>query len=87
MQAVGGMMMPDEIIKGSIASYVFENMEIASYKILIAAANAASQPEIAKLCQEILEQEQEMAEWLKANLPETTQQFLYRDTTDLKARA
>jgi ferritin-like metal-binding protein YciE len=87
MQAAGGMLMPDEIVKGSMASYVFENLEIASYTILIAAAEANNQPEIAKLCNEILVQEQEMADWLKAHLAETTQQYLYRDITDMKARA
>jgi ferritin-like metal-binding protein YciE len=87
MQAAGGMLMPDEIVKGSMASYVFENLEIASYTILIAAAEANNQPEIAKLCNEILVQEQEMADWLKTHLAEITQQYLYRDTTDMKARA
>src|SRR5690606_11405218 len=34
MQALGGMMSPDEIIKGSMASYTFEHMEISTYRIL-----------------------------------------------------
>ncbi|MEA3098203.1 MAG: hypothetical protein QOF74_2443 [Caballeronia mineralivorans] len=36
-QAAGGMAMSDEVVKGSITSYVFENLEIASYTSLIAA--------------------------------------------------
>lgn len=40
-QAVGGSLMSDEVIKGAMAGYVFENMEIASYTVLIAAAEAA----------------------------------------------
>jgi ferritin-like metal-binding protein YciE len=87
MQAVGGMMMSDEIVKGSMASYVFENLEIASYTILIAAAEASNQPEIARLCREILEQEKDMAEWLQTRLPDTTQKFMYRDAEDMRARA
>ncbi|MDB5490683.1 MAG: hypothetical protein JWO78_532 [Micavibrio sp.] len=87
MQAAGGMLMPDEIVKGSMASYVFENLEIASYTILIAAAEADSQPKIASLCREILEQEKAMAEWLKNHLSETTKTFLQRDEADVKARA
>src|SRR5690606_20602736 len=35
-QAMGGMMVSDEIVKGAQMGYVFENLEIASYKILIA---------------------------------------------------
>lgn len=40
-QAVGGSLMSDEVIKGAMAGYVFENMEVASYTVLIAAAKAA----------------------------------------------
>jgi len=34
-QAAGGMFSGDEIVKGCIASYTFEQMEIASYKVLM----------------------------------------------------
>ena len=34
-QAVGGMAMSDEVVKGAMAGYVFENMEIASYTCLL----------------------------------------------------
>jgi ferritin-like metal-binding protein YciE len=40
-QAMAGMMMTDEVVKGSMASYVFENIEIATYTVLIAAAGMA----------------------------------------------
>lgn len=43
-QAIGGMVASDEIVKGSMAGYVFEHMEIASYRTLIAAAEAARRP-------------------------------------------
>jgi ferritin-like metal-binding protein YciE len=35
-QAVGGSLMSDEVIKGAMAGYVFENVEIAAYAVLIA---------------------------------------------------
>jgi ferritin-like metal-binding protein YciE len=38
VQAMSGMFVGDEIIKASMGSYVFEQMEIAAYKTLIAAA-------------------------------------------------
>lgn len=87
LHAAGGMMAADEIVKGSMMSFAFENLEIASYTILIAAAEKASQPEIARLCTEIREQEQEMADWLKAHLAGTTDQFMQRDMMDMRARA
>ena len=80
-QAVGGMMASDEIVKGSMASYVFEHMEIASYRTLIAAAQAVGDVETQRACEQILAQEEAMAQWLQEHLPEVTQQFLLRDET------
>jgi ferritin-like metal-binding protein YciE len=39
-QGIGGAVMDDEVIKGSMASYTFEHMEIATYQVLIATAEA-----------------------------------------------
>lgn len=86
MQAASGMLFSDEIVKGSMASYVFENLEIASYTILIAAAEKAGEPEIARICAGIRDQEQEMADWLKDHLPGTTAEFIQRDVADQRAR-
>src|SRR5690606_31184649 len=80
-QAIGGMVASDEIVKGSMASYVFEHMEIASYRTLIAAAQALGDVETQRACEQILAQEEAMARWLQDHLPEVTQQFLVRDET------
>ncbi|MHC8306147.1 ferritin-like domain-containing protein [Pseudomonas sp. PB3P13] len=77
-QAVGGSMMSDEVIKGAMAGYVFENVEIAAYTVLIAAAKAAGDHETLAACEKILPQEIAMAEWLLEHLPELTQAFLVR---------
>jgi ferritin-like metal-binding protein YciE len=77
-QAVGGSLMSDEVIKGAMAGYVFENMEIASYTALIAAAKEAGDTETQAACEQILPQEIAMAEWLLEHLPELTQAFLRR---------
>jgi len=78
-QALGGMPASDEIVKGAMAGYVFEHFEIASYTALIAAAKTAGDPEPARVCQEILVQEEAMADWLATHLPEVTEEFLVRD--------
>ncbi|KPC49639.1 ferritin-like domain-containing protein [Amantichitinum ursilacus] len=86
-QAVGGMTMSDEVIKGSISGYVFENLEIATYTVLIEAARATGDIETQRACEQILPQEQAMAKWLLEHLPETTYQFLVRsETPGLTAR-
>ena len=37
-QSMSGMFTGDEVVKGTLGSYTFENMEIATYRILITAA-------------------------------------------------
>ncbi|MBN6150197.1 ferritin-like domain-containing protein [Xanthomonas sp. AmX2] len=80
-QAVGGMANSDEIVKGAMASYVFENLEIASYTSLIAAARTAGDIETQRACEQILPQEQAMAKWILDHLPQLTEEFLVRDAT------
>ncbi len=77
-QAMGGMMVSDEIVKGAQMGYVFENLEIASYKILIAAAEAVGDLETKAVCERILVEEIAMADWLRDHLAELTHAYLTR---------
>ena len=81
-QSISGVFAGDEVMKGSLASYTFEHMEIASYTILAAAAEALGETEVARVCEENLREEVAMAEWLKNNLAPTTQTFLSRAEAD-----
>ncbi|CDX21529.1 conserved hypothetical protein [Mesorhizobium sp. ORS 3324] len=81
-QSISGVFAGDEVMKGSLASYTFEHMEIASYKILKAAAQAAGEAEIARVCEQNLREEEAMAEWLKDNLAQITEIFLARADAD-----
>nr|WP_155936596.1 DUF892 family protein [Mesorhizobium ciceri] len=65
-QSLSGVFAGDEVMKGSLASYTFEHMEIASYTILIAAAKSLGEAEVAQVCEENLREEVAMADWLKA---------------------
>ncbi|MFW5966518.1 MAG: ferritin-like domain-containing protein [Persicimonas sp.] len=76
MQAFGASGADDEVVKASISNYSFECMEIASYKSLIAAAEAYNEPEVRQMCKEILAEEEEMANWLENNIDQVTQSFL-----------
>ncbi|AMV03138.1 ferritin-like domain-containing protein [Xanthomonas citri] len=80
-QAMGGMTTSDEIVKGAMASYVFENLEVATYTALLGAAKTVGDTETQRVCEQILPQEQAMADWLLAHLPELTEEFLVRDAT------
>jgi len=77
-QALGGIFASDEVIKGTMAAYTFEHMEIASYAVLIAAARFIADDEAVPIYQQILEEEQSMADWLRANIDETTDRYLRR---------
>lgn len=80
-QAMSGMFVGDEVMKGTIASTAFEAMEIASYTILIAAAEQVGDMETARVCREILREEQAMEDWLKQNAPALTRKYLQREET------
>lgn len=77
-QAIAGMMAEDEVVKGAISGYVFEQLEIASYTSLIAAAEQTGDEEGVRIFTVIRDQEVAMAEWLLTHLPDVTEQFLVR---------
>ena len=86
MQNFSGMFAGDEIVKGVLASYSFEHMEIASYRILAAAAETEGDMQTAQLCREICLEEEAMADWLKDNIDSITSQYLRRVATDQDAK-
>ncbi|HBC9223964.1 TPA: ferritin-like domain-containing protein [Enterobacter cloacae] len=77
-QSIGGMLPSDEIVKGSISSYVFEQFEIACYTSLLAAAKQAGDTASIPAIETILAEEREMANWLISHIPQTTEEFLVR---------
>ncbi|WP_309084289.1 ferritin-like domain-containing protein [Chelativorans sp.] len=85
MQAVGGMFASDEVMKGVLANYSFEHFEIGSYRILVAGAQAAGDAETARVCEEILREEETMASWITENIPQITQAYLMREATESDA--
>lgn len=81
-QSIGGVFTSDEIVKGAISGYVFEQFEIACYTSLIAAAKRAGDTASIPALESILTQEREMADWLLKHIPQTTEQFLLRSDAD-----
>jgi len=78
-QALSGMFVGDEVMKGAIASTAFEAMEAESYRILINTAELVGDPETKRVCEEILREEEAMEQWLKDNTPFLTQKYLRRE--------
>lgn len=81
-QALGGMFASDEVMKGAMAGYTFEQMEIASYKILMQAAEELGEDRLAAVCRQNLDEEIAMAAWLDEHTPELTARFLARAELD-----
>ena len=76
VQGASTGMFRDELVKNVLADYASEHFEIACYRSLIAAAEAADKPEIAEICGEILEEEEAMAAWLEEQIDDTTRLVL-----------
>jgi ferritin-like metal-binding protein YciE len=80
-QGLSGMFVDDEVIKASLASYTFEQMEIASYRILIAGAEAIGDTTTAAICTRILKEEEAMAAWLEQQTPNLVRAFMQLEQT------
>lgn len=83
MQGMGAMMSSDEVMKGILTSYAFEHFEVASYRILVAAAEAVGDAETARVCEAICGEEEAMASWLADHIPGVTQTYLSRESADM----
>lgn len=85
-QGFSGIFAGDEVMKGSLASYTFEHMEIASYRILIAAAEEVEDAETSRICRKTLGEEEAMAEWLAENIEPLTRDYLSKQEKGERTR-
>jgi len=68
----------DEIIKNTLANYMFEHFEIAAYKSLIAMAEFLGHAEAIPAFTASLREEEMMAQWIEEHIVPTTTLFLDR---------
>lgn len=66
----------DTLVKNGLADYSAEQLEVASYKALIVAAQAAGDQGTALVAEEIMREDAAMAQWLDKNLPMVVEQTL-----------
>ena len=66
----------DDVIKNTLHDYGTEHFEIACYTSLIAAAENLGDQESARVCREILRDDQAMADFLFQQIPPTTIEML-----------
>ncbi len=86
-QTLSGIVVGDEVVKAALAISTFAQMEVSSYRILVAAAETAEEITVAQLCDGLLAEEVEFLDWLDQQLPSLTKQYLGReDAADVTAK-
>ena len=85
LAAAGHMPMADEVLKNTFANHAFENFEIASYKSLIAMAEASGNQKFIPALQESLREEERTAQAVYDMIEPITLKFLSRSAQGLKA--
>lgn len=76
VHGLGARMADDEVMKVAMSCYAFEHFEVATYRILVAAADMAQDTQTRQVCEDILRQEEATAAWLGERLGVLTQEFL-----------
>jgi ferritin-like metal-binding protein YciE len=62
-------MAEDELVKNCLKDYAAEHFEVASYRALIEAASLLGDQETVRVCEQILQEDQAMADRIMASLP------------------
>jgi ferritin-like metal-binding protein YciE len=75
-QAMMHAMAGDEILKNTFANNAFENFEIAAYKSLLALCSEAGMDQSRSALETSLREEQQMAQWIDANVENVTRAYL-----------
>src|SRR5512139_1696553 len=76
VQGMSTAMADDKMVKNSMGNYAIEYFEIASYKVIVTTARETGYEEIALVCEGIMREEKEMADWLEKALPLVTRAHL-----------
>ena len=77
--AIANAMAGDEILKNTFTNNAFENFEIAAYKSLLALCRPAGAENARTLLEASLREEEQMADWIAANVEKVTLDYLNRE--------
>ena len=76
VQGISTVMADDKTVKNAMADYAVEHFEIASYVAIVAACREMGHDDIASICETIIQEEMEMADWLRMQLPLVVRQHM-----------
>lgn len=68
----------DENVKNGLMDYSVEHFEIACYRAIVDAANQVGAPEVGRICEQIIRDEENMAQWLEEHLPMMVREYLVK---------
>ena len=77
VQGMSTVMANDKTVKDAMAEYAIEHFEISSYMAIVAACREMGHEDIASICEGIIEEEMEMADWLRMQLPMVVRQHMF----------
>lgn len=80
VQALSILFGSDDILRDTIASFVFKQFELANYRALIAAAENIGENRIAEICRETLREEEVMSRLIERRIPLAAKQQLAAPT-------
>jgi ferritin-like metal-binding protein YciE len=86
IQELTGAVMSDEVLKNVLGDYSFKHYQIASYKSLIAAAEAANDSETKQVCEGIVTTYQQQADRLFPYISQVTHEFLRREEAEVVSK-
>jgi ferritin-like metal-binding protein YciE len=86
IQELTGSLASDEVLKNAITDYGFKHYEIAAYVTLSAAADAVGDQETKRVVDEIVREEEALANRLKPILPLVMKEYLRRSETGEAAK-
>lgn len=70
-------------MKNTLADYATEYFEMACYRSLVTAARYMGDSQTAQVCEQIIADEQRMANWLEQQISTATQDFLAMKTREV----
>jgi ferritin-like metal-binding protein YciE len=76
VQGMATALAGDKMLKNALGDYAIEYFEIACYKANAVAARELGHEDIAEVCETIMAEEQQMADWLEQQIPTVTRQVL-----------
>ncbi|MFT3891153.1 MAG: DUF892 family protein [Anaerolineales bacterium] len=76
IQGMSTAMANDKMLKNAMANYAIEYFEISAYMANAEAARELGHEDIAQVCDSIMREEQEMADWLEMQIPMVTRHVM-----------